>query len=306
MRLLQIYLRADKGSLRARFKYYPILSNNMKRKIIALGKRTAVTTLPSAWLREKKLKAGDYLELEEHGNWLSLSLTGQKKESVKEENIQALEEMTNRYIGALYKAGYDKIKLKVKKKQIPIIQLTLERTCIGLEIVKTTDTEVQIQRIANLEDIDVENLIKRMFFTLQSTAQDFLLALYTKKKEDFLSVIKKDDQTNRLADTIRRHLNKEQKDPLNYALTEQLENIGDWYKNKAKEKNLTISQEKLKKLNEIIELLFDLYFAFTLEKLEFFGKQANEIKKSIEGEESLESLFAMLFDVHGIILTKRV
>lgn len=278
----------------------------MKRKIIALGKRTAVTTLPSIWLRENKLKAGDFLELEEHGNWLSLSLTGQKKDSFKEENIQKLDDMTNRYIGALYKAGYDKIKLKVNKKQIPIIQKTLERTCIGLEIVKTTDTEVHIQRIASLEDIDVENLIKRMFFTLQSTAQDFLVALYTKKNEDFNSVIKKDDQTNRLADTIRRYLNKEQKDPLNYALTEQLENIGDWYKNRAFEKNLSISQNKLQKINEMIELLYDLYFAFTLEKLEYFGKQAQEIQKSLKGEESLEALFTLLFDVHGIILTKRV
>ncbi|MDP3728684.1 MAG: hypothetical protein Q8R18_04490 [bacterium] len=278
----------------------------MKRKIIALGKRTAVTTLPSAWLREKELKAGDFLELEEHGNWISLSLTENRKESLKEENIQELEEMTNRYMGALYKAGYDKIILKVKKKQIPIIQATLERTCIGLEIIKTTDTEVHIHRIAHLEDIDVENLIKRMFFTLQSTAQDFLLALYSNKKEDFLSVIKKDDQTNRLADTVRRYLNKEQKDPLNYALAEQLENIGDWYKNKAKEKKHLLSQEKLKKINEMIELLYDLYFAFSLEKLEHFGKHAKEIKKSIHGEESLESLFTMLFDVHGIILTKRV
>ncbi len=278
----------------------------MKRKIISLGKRTAVTTLPSVWLREHKLQAGDSLDVEEHGNWLSLSIIGQKKESFKEDNIQELASMTDRYIGALYKAGYDKIKLKVKKKQIPIIQLTLEKTCVGLEIVKTTDTEVFIQKIANLENIDVENLIKRMFFTLQSTAQDFLLALYTKKNEDFISVIKKDDQTNRLADTIRRHLNKEQKDPLNYALAEQLENIGDWYKNKAREKDLNISQDKLKKLNEIIELLYDLYFAFTLEKLEFFGKQTTEIKNSLKGEKSLEALFTLLFDVHGIILTKKV
>jgi len=214
--------------------------------------------------------------------------------------------MVNRYIGALYKAGYDTITLKVKKKDIPIIQATLERTCVGLEIIKTTDTEVHIRRIAKLEDIDVENLIKRMFFTLQSTAQDFLLALYSNRKEDFLSVIKKDEQTNRLADTIRRHLNKEQKDPLNYALAEQLENIGDWYKNKAKGKHHNLSQEKLKKLNEMIELLYDLYFAFTLEKLEYFGKYAKEIKKSIEYEENLASLYTLLFDVHGIILTRRV
>lgn len=278
----------------------------MQRKIIPLGKRTSVLTIPNSWLREKQLQPGDFLEVEEHGNWLSLSIIGQKKESVKEENIQVLEEMTNRYIGALYKAGYDTIKLKVRKKQVPIIQATLERTCVGFEIVKSTDTEVMIKRIAKLEDIDEEGLVKRIFFTLQSTAQDFLLALYTKKKEDMLAVIKKDDQTNRLADTLRRHLNKEQKDPVHYAIVEQLENIGDWFKNKAKEKTMHISPDKLKKVNELIELLYDLYFAFSLEKLESFGKHAKEVKKLIEGEESLESLYTLLFDVHGLILTKRV
>ena len=278
----------------------------MKRKVISLGKRTAVATLPSHWLKENKLNTGDFIDLEEHGNWLSISKIGQNKDSFKEDNIQQLDSMTNRYIGALYKAGYDKIQLKVKKKQISIIQETLEKTCIGLEIIKITENEIHIQRIAKLDEIDVESLIKRMFFTLQSTAQDFLLALYSMKNEDFVSVIKKDDQTNRLADTIRRHLNKEQRDPINYAIAEQLENIGDWFKNKAKAKDKNISPKKLKKINEMIELLYDLYFAFSLEKLELFGSKSSEISKNIKSDENLESLYTQLFHIHGLILTKRL
>ncbi len=281
----------------------------MKRKIISLGKRTAVLTIPTAWMREKNLNAGDFLELEEHGNWLSLSLIGQQREFSIEKDITQLDRMLNRYIGALYKGGYDKIKLKVHKKQIPSIQETLKRTCVGFEMTKVTNTEVVIERVAQIDRIEVDDFIKRIFFTLQSNAQDFLLALYTKKKEDFVAVAEKDDQINRLADTVRRYLNKEQKDPLSYALTEQLENIGDWYKDQAKEaieKPSRISPEKLKIINIMMELLYELYFAFSLDKLETFGKMAKETKQTIQGEEKLASLFTMLFDIHGIILTKRV
>lgn len=99
------------------------------------------------------------------------------------------------------------------------------------------------------------------------------------------------------------------RDPLGYAFAEQLENIGDWYKEQAKEalqKIPKISGEKLKKVNSCIELLYDLYFAFSLEKLELFGKKIDEIKKEIQGEEKLHTLLTMYFDIQGVILTKRV
>ncbi|MDP3728781.1 MAG: hypothetical protein Q8R18_04985 [bacterium] len=281
----------------------------MKRKIIALGKRTVVLTLPNPWVREKNLNPGDYLELEEHGNWLSLSLIGQQREQEIEQDITHLDRMLNRYIGALYKAGYDKIKLKITKKQLPTIQNTLQTTCVGFEIVKTTHTEIFIHRVAKLEIEEVDDLIKRIFFTLQTNAQDLVLALHTKKKEDFLAVIKKDYILNRYADTARRYVNKEKKDPLSYALAEQLENIGDWYKDQAKEaleKIPKIPIEKLKEINTCIELLYDLYFAFTLEKLEAFGKKVDELKGDLKDAEQLQALLTMLFDIQGVILTKRI
>ena len=49
-----------------------------------------------------------------------------------------------------------------------------------------------------------------------------------------------------------------------------------------------------------------LYFAFSLEKLELFGRKSSEIYKDIKGDDSLESLYTQLFNIHGLILTKRV
>ena len=56
----------------------------------------------------------------------------------------------------------------------------------------------------------------------------------------------------------------------------------------------------------ITGVLYDLYFAFSLEKLELFGRKSSEIYKDIKGDDSLESLYTQLFNIHGLILTKRV
>ena len=106
--------------------------------------------------------------------------------------------MLNRYIGALYKAGYDDITLSVEKKQLKTIENVLKRTLVGFEIIKITKDSVHIQRIAELDTLDVDTLIKQIFFTLQVIGEELIEAIHNQDQVKISEIIGKDDQVNRL------------------------------------------------------------------------------------------------------------
>lgn len=273
-----------------------------------MGKRSCVITLPSEWLQEQKLASGDSVDVSSEGNILLVSAQKQKRIKNFQEDIRTLDSMLNRYIGGLYKAGYDTITLLVDKKQIKIIELVLKRTLVGFEIVKITSNSVHIQRIAELDTIDVDTLIKQIFFTLQVIGDELIEALENQDKAKIRELMNKDDQVNRLADSARRYLNKRQTNCLDYAFVEQLENIGDSYKRLAKAgiEKKKISSKGLKGLNELLQRIYRLYYAFTLKELESFGRAGEEIKREIQEPKELYLLYIQIFDIHGIALTKNI
>ena len=280
----------------------------MQRSIMPMGKRSCVITLPSEWLQQQKLSSGDAVDVVSEGNVLLVSVHNQKKLRSFQEDIRKLDSMLNRYIGALYKAGYDDITLSLDKKQVKTIESVLRRTLVGFEIIQVTKNSLHIQRIAELDTIDVDTLIKQIFFTLQVIGDELVEALEQQDRTKITEIIHKDDQVNRLADSARRYLNKRQGDCLSYAFVEQLENIGDSYKRvgQAGLEKKSISLKGLSSLNEILKHIYRLYYAFSLEELETFGTAIEEVKKSTQEPKELYLLYTQLFDIHGLALTKNI
>ncbi len=280
----------------------------MQRSIMPMGKRSCVITLPSTWLQEQKLGSGDSVDVAQEGNILLVSAQKQNKFRSFQKDIRKLDSMLNRYIGALYKAGYDSILLTIDKKQIKTIESLLKRTLVGFEILKVTKDSIHIQRIAELDTLDVDTLIKQIFFTLQIIGDELVEALENQDQAKITELIHKDDQVNRLADSARRYINKRQGNCLQYAFVEQLENIGDSYKSIAKAgfEKKKISPKSLESLNELLRKIYKLYYAFSLEELESFGKIIEEIRTKTQEPKELYLLFTQLFDIHGLALTKNI
>lgn len=280
----------------------------MQRSIMPMGKRSCVVTLPSTWLQEQNLYAGAEVEIVQEGNILLVSAKKGKKLRNFQAEIQGLESMLNRYIGALYKAGYDDIILSIEKKQLKTIENVLKRTLVGFEILEITKNQVHIQKIAELDSIDVDTLIKQIFFTLQVIGEELVDALRTRDFAKISEITGKDDQVNRLADSARRYLNKRQGDCLSYAFVEQLENIGDSYNRLAKAalEKKKIPLKGLESLNALLKNIYHLYYAFTLKELELFGKAGEDAKKITQEPKELYLLYTQIFDIHGIALTKNI
>lgn len=303
----------------------------MKRSVILMGGRTFVLSLPSQWIKRYQIRKGEELDIEERGSELVIRPDSRVLQKEIEVDFSSLHKMLHRAVGALYKAGYSKVKVHYKtKEQLQIIEKTLKRTLIGFEITQQGENYVVIELLSRLVSEGFDTTLKRFFYSLETMNQDLAQALVAKKdREDLLrKVMEKDDQNNRLADFCRRVINTGETQHLEmvsnlYYITEQLERIGDLYKMMAEfvlQSKLHCSEESVAFLHDL-HLLFvqyrTLFFSFSLEGVEAFGQLFYTLKEKIkvlQQKENAESYFLFyegvlletIFDMNGVLLTRNV
>jgi phosphate uptake regulator len=286
-----------------------------------MGGKTHVVSLPSDWVKKYEIKKGEEVELEAIENTILISTTKNVKGESVEHNFRSLDQMLNRAVGAIYKAGYDKAKIICSgPKQIKEIEQVLTRTCIGFEIVDQTDTYIRIQNLAQVDVQSFESSLKRLFFSIEVMGEAFINSTC---KKDYEAVIRKDDQVNKIADFCRRVLNKGEtrhiKRPhVTYYIVEQLERIGDIYKKLAKlaiNKQIIRTPETDHICTETLSLFIlyrHVYYDFSLEKIENFGTsfKALQIKiNEIKPTKLLifqEMLAEHMYDMNGALMTSRI
>src|SRR3989338_4074636 len=90
----------------------------MKRKVAKIGSSTLMISLPNKWARQHSIKKGDEIEIEEQGKRLVISLDKELELDKKEIEIKEVGSIIGRILVALYKSGYDEIKIKYKDPRI--------------------------------------------------------------------------------------------------------------------------------------------------------------------------------------------
>jgi len=163
----------------------------MRRKLIKQGVEALTVTLPSKWLKEKSLGAGDEVEIEEEDNKLSLYSTEHKK-AAKTISLKLDLEMFNAYrsiIGGLYRAGYNEIKIEFdNKKVIPFLQKTVD-SLYGFELFDIDHKSCTIRSIYLTEEVDLHAYTNRMIHnvvTMQGIiSEDIKKREYKSKDELF-------------------------------------------------------------------------------------------------------------------------
>ncbi len=291
----------------------------MKRSVILMGGKTYVVSLPSKWVKKYNIQKGEELNLEELGD----SIIVKTEKDVKGDNLvintENLEKMLGRTVGAIYKSGYDQAKIVFDNDdQLKVIEKTLQRTCIGFEIVKQGDKFVVVKNLASTDKEEFDTALKRIFYTLEIMGKDLFEA---NTKEKLQEVVLKDDQVNKLSDFCRRILNKGEiklivKPNVVYYLVEQLERIGDVYKKIAKyaidnkmDKN---SKNLLRDINLMLVFYREMFYSFKLDKVEEFykmfeflnGKLVSLKEKGYTEDLILqEFLLEYIFDLNGALIT---
>ena len=291
----------------------------MKRSVILMGGKTYVVSLPSKWVKKYNIQKGEELNLEELGD----SIIVKTEKDVKGDNLvintENLEKMLGRTVGAIYKSGYDQAKIVFDNDdQLKVIEKTLQRTCIGFEIVKQGDKFVVVKNLASTDKEEFDTALKRIFYTLEIMGKDLFEA---NTKEKLQEVVLKDDQVNKRSDFCRRILNKGEiklivKPNVVYYLVEQLERIGDVYKKIAKyaidnkmDKN---SKNLLRDINLMLVFYREMFYSFKLDKVEEFykmfeflnGKLVSLKEKGYTEDLILqEFLLEYIFDLNGALIT---
>lgn len=301
----------------------------MRRKVSLVGPATLSVSLPSKWAKANNVKKGDEVEVTEDDDNLIIGVRSNNKAEKVTLDVRGIPDVLYRVVGALYKAGYDEIELNYDSPQeLAILQKELGRSCVGFELVEQTKSRVVIRSISKLEEDEFETILRRCFLSVLGMAGDSLEAIKNQDTELMQKVILSDDSVNRYSDICRRIINKKMKvsgrsAPV-YFITEQLEKIGDMYRDLMKFmiiKPFKLSKENLglyQEVNLFLRAYYEIYYDFNLKRMNDFVIQKKRIQKLAEkcfecsSQKEilvlfhLNNIFSTTFDLNGALLTARV
>jgi len=173
----------------------------MKRSVIQLASNTLVVSLPSKWAKQRGIKKGDEVEVDEQGT--SLIVSKEKSTRFRRTVLAGadLDQMLGRSVGALYKAGYDEIEVQfANKSQLHTIQEVLRRSCIGFEIVKQGRNFVIAKEISKAEQNEFDQVLRRTFLFVLNMAEELREAVQNKDTEGLAAIPLMDDTVDRYCD----------------------------------------------------------------------------------------------------------
>ena len=291
----------------------------MKRKVALIGPSTLMLSLPSKFVKKFGIKKGDELEVEENGASLSIKVSENRKNEIKEVDLANYEVMLKRIIGAIYKKGYNEVKLFFNNpKQLEIIYKTVNENLTGLDVINHTKNFIVVKEVSKGSIEDFDNILRRSFLFVLSSAQESLELIKQGKYKELQSIALKDSIINKYTDFCRRLLNKgyfsTEKSNSLYYIIEQLEKIGDIYK----EICLILSNDKIKaskdlikryaEVNKFLESCYNLFYEFNLEKFDKFGVHFKSFAKVNQNNKEDNEIFSyldkakdLIFDINGAI-----
>ncbi len=295
----------------------------MKRKAIKLASNTLVISLPADWVRRKKLEKGDSIDLEEFEGKLILSSKKISPEGRIYVNISGMDPMIKRILGAFYKSGYDEVKVSFSSiKELKTIQEVIREEFLGFEVIDQKKDYLIFKKVSHIEPREFHNMLRRMFLIILSMADDSLEAIQKRDKEWLKAIALHDKDVNKIADFCRRVLNTTgaegfKRNPPAYFIVEQLEKIGDLYRDICtyhcvNPKRMSKKMIKLySDINKFFRDFYKLFFGFDMDLLKSFARSRDLLKKRFDDSlsekdvKTLILLFSVLestFDMNGSLM----
>lgn len=277
----------------------------MKRKIIKQGHNTLTVTLPSKWVQLFNLKPGDEIEISEKENGLLLTTEKHDEELKTEIDLQGLDIPTIwKYIMAVYREGYDEIKIKfdpnmkyvhplryftydlneVKKGKLAehtpyeVLRIMASRF-IGFEIIEHHKNYCIMKNMAQVTSKEFDPSLRRVFLLLDQMAEESLEAVQKNDPKVVAHLRDVDLNVDKFVDYCIRVLNKTgfkdvRKSHILFSMLYLLELLGDEFKNMSIHLTKDLHGKTLKNLKQIIEIiakqvdnLYHLYYDFNRERL---------------------------------------
>jgi len=237
----------------------------MRRKVVQQGTATLMVSLPAGWTRKNSIEKGAEVEVQEQKDRIvilpttealtarvEIDVTGMADDLLREiENVEGTKEKKTyrdpetfktvrqamlRMLAALYKAGYDEIRINFEHPgTINLIQQALGDELSEYEIVEQGRNHCVLQDISGVLKERFDPAVRRIFYLLQQMADDSLPLIAAGKQRELGPVRFLETSNNRFTTFCRRLLSKKghpdpAKIPFLYLIIDRLEMIADQYK----------------------------------------------------------------------------
>lgn len=272
----------------------------MKRKILQAGPTTLTVSLPMPWVKKFNLKKGQELEVEEQGSALNIITKSIYEEDSAIIDASSLEPISTRIIGALYKAGYKKIKVYYtpnkfiihrgkELKEVDMIKNTFDHLN-GMQLWEIGKDKggnyVTVTEISKPDSKEFKNILNKLFLCLISQSE--LISGSIEKKQDIFDEASLNERLiNQTSDLcikilIIKGYEEYRKTTYFYDFVSKLESLGDdLFKIASELKNSkSLEPETRNALIRITELLKEsesLYKKFNQELIISLIKKTNKI-----------------------------
>lgn len=298
----------------------------MKRKVIQLAGKTLVVSLPSKWARKHNVRKGDEIEVEEVEKRIVISpqkdIAGDKIDI----DVSGTLPMSKRILGALYKAGYDEINIRFSNaEELSKIHEVIREEFVGFEVLHIGKNNLAAKEISKIMPSEFDAMLRRILMIILTMSKDLAEALKGNDKGWLKNIAVMDKDTNKIADFCRRTLNKSgysefRKTPAMYFIVEQLEKIGDVYRDICiyqSESKLKISSETLLLLadaNSLFDLFYQCFYKFDFKKIVEMDRKRKELAKKIETAKKtdvkmlvmLDRIKELVFDLNGALMVVKI
>lgn len=171
------------------------------RKLISFGKGSYIISMPKSWIEKNNLKKGDLIALNDEGVELILKANDEeRKAESKEITIDAKDkaiEILKTEIVSSYLNGYDTINIMLETNSKEAAKLKdVIRNLSGLEIMEQTSTRLVAKNLINVNEISINNIIRRMDIITRAMMQD--AALCSRGQCTYDDIHGRDTDMNRL------------------------------------------------------------------------------------------------------------
>ena len=265
----------------------------MRRKVIKQGASTFTLSLPAQWARRLNIKAGDELELQEQGPCLLISSSrssGPRRESI---DLSGIAKLSRRLIAAKYVKGCEEFDVKVESRDQARAVQSRARSLQGIEVVNQTKDAILLKDVAGPQQVDVEQLLRRMFHMLSTMGQEAIEALKD-QQSDLEYIEEMEEGLNRLWDLSGRAINRQGLD--SYAKTTSiytvcflLEATADELKDALhfiRQHTVRLSKDAIGLLEAVFQFLKQLeeaVFSYSIKKADAMAKEYDLVSLSLQG-----------------------
>jgi phosphate uptake regulator len=270
----------------------------MRRKVIQIAESTQLISLPRKWCIARGIKKGDELNIDFHGDKLLVGTENLPPTEKIEVDVSKLDRTSIMFfIRALYKKGYDEIKVNFAKSTAfhyrtdqeanmsSIVHREVSR-CPGLEVIEQKENHCILKAISTADPKELDNILRRTFILISDTCKDLVTACKNNDRVLLESIEEKHDNVTRFINHCCRLINKRHEDERKnshflFNIVSMLDKILDIMKNASRDmlrygKKITPDSSKiLDMIYESYETFHDLFYRFSFDKVH----KMNELKE---------------------------